>query len=195
MAITHSPRFTPVFAPKSSTGQILRVDLDDGDVGALVGADDLGGVFAAVGQLHDDFGGAVDDVRVRDDVAVRAHDEARAQAARRLLRAHALALAGDAAEALEEIEIRAVLVDIVGVDPLELAVVQHADVDDGRSGAIHELGEIGERSGSRGRLGNRDHGRLRRRLRHRKRPTCRNACSLSPLRRRGRRRAGRRLLC
>ena len=143
IAITHSPRLTRGLRGEVERRQVLRVDLDERDVGALVAADDLGGEFAAVGELHDDFGRAVDDVRVGDDVAVGAHDEARAQAARRLLRAHARAVR-HAAEALEEFVVRAVFVDVLEVLPALALRVERADVDDGRSGAIDQRGEVGK---------------------------------------------------
>ena len=48
----------------------------------LVDADDLRRVLAAIGRLHRDVGGVGDDVCIRQDVAVGADDEARAFAAR-----------------------------------------------------------------------------------------------------------------
>ena len=61
-------------------GQVLGVDLDDGEVGQLVGADELGSEDAAVieGDAHLD--GAVDDVVVGDDVAIGRDDDAAADA-------------------------------------------------------------------------------------------------------------------
>src|SRR5688572_15004699 len=62
--------------------QPARVDLDHCDVGAAVGADHLGLELALVGEAHVDLVGAVDHVRVGEDVAVGADDEARAERAR-----------------------------------------------------------------------------------------------------------------
>src|SRR6185295_17494709 len=85
-------------------GELLAFDLDDGDVGALVDTDDLRRIFAAVGHAHRDFVRVGDDVRVREDVAVGADDEARAFAlALRHVTATALATArARQPEALEE---------------------------------------------------------------------------------------------
>ena len=106
IAITHSPRLIAGIGVEVERRQVRRVDLDQRDVGALVAADDLGRELAAIGELDRHFAGAVDDVRVGDDVAVRAHDEARPQAAHLRLRLHAAAGATRAvgnAEALEEL--------------------------------------------------------------------------------------------
>ena len=63
----------------------MRVDLDDGDVGLGVDADDVGGtavvgrVVGIGGELDVDLVGLVDDVVVGDDVAARVDDEAGAE--------------------------------------------------------------------------------------------------------------------
>ena len=59
-------------------GEAGRVDLDHGDVGVRIAADDLGLELAPVEQAHAHFARAVDDVVVREDVSVRRDDEARA---------------------------------------------------------------------------------------------------------------------
>ena len=61
--------------------QVLGVDLDDGDVGLRVAADDLGRQLAAVVERDRDRLGAVDHVVVGHDVAVGADDDAGAEAA------------------------------------------------------------------------------------------------------------------
>ena len=53
-----------------------RVDLDHREVGAAVAADEGGLRGLAVLELHRDGGGAVDDVVVRDDVALAVEHEA-----------------------------------------------------------------------------------------------------------------------
>ena len=58
----------------------MAVDLDDGEVGELVGADDLGVHHAAVVEGDLDLYRAFDDVVVGDDVAVRRDDDAGADA-------------------------------------------------------------------------------------------------------------------
>src|SRR5437867_9225110 len=60
----------------SDLGQVARGDLEDRDVGRLVDAEHLGGELALVGQLDGHFIGAIDDVRIGEDHAVRADDEA-----------------------------------------------------------------------------------------------------------------------
>src|SRR4029077_2945 len=61
-------------------GQVLGVDLDHGDVGLGVAANDLGGELAAIleGILH--FIGAIDDVVVGADIAVIGGNDAGADA-------------------------------------------------------------------------------------------------------------------
>src|SRR5437763_475119 len=53
-----------------------RVDVDDGEVGRGVAADDRRVVALAVGERDPDRARAVDDMFVRDDVALRVVDEA-----------------------------------------------------------------------------------------------------------------------
>jgi hypothetical protein len=81
-------------------GEVAPLDLEHGDVGGRVAADDLRVEHAAV--LHRDLHpvGAFDDVVVREDVAVARDDEARAA---RLLRARLLrVLVAELAEELLE---------------------------------------------------------------------------------------------
>ena len=59
-------------------GEVVGVDLDDGDIGLLVTTDELGDEVAAVGQRDGDGLGAIHDVVVGRDVAVGANDHARA---------------------------------------------------------------------------------------------------------------------
>ncbi len=66
-------------------GQVVRVDLDDGEVVELVDADQLGGKDAAVIEGDVDLHGAVDDVVVGEDVAVGREDDAAADAVFNLL--------------------------------------------------------------------------------------------------------------
>ena len=71
-------------SPSGATGRPgLAVDLDQGDVGLRIRADDSGAHAPAVGQLDDDALGAIDDVLVRQDAAVGVDDEAAAGAAAR----------------------------------------------------------------------------------------------------------------
>ena len=96
MATTHSPTLSLSGSPIDDARQLLRVDLQQRDVGALVGADDLGDEFALVGQPHGHFGRFVDDVRVGDDVAVGREDEARTRSTASRIRAAGRRAAGRA---------------------------------------------------------------------------------------------------
>ncbi len=79
MASTTSPTSTLSLSAIGDGGQVLGVDLDDGDVALRVAADDFGGELAAVlqGDLH--LVGAVHDVVVGEDVAVLGDDDAGAE--------------------------------------------------------------------------------------------------------------------
>src|SRR5207302_1590581 len=58
-----------------------RIDLDQGEIGAPVGADDASLEFALVGQANGDLISGIDDVRVGENVAVGTDDEARPERA------------------------------------------------------------------------------------------------------------------
>ena len=60
--------------------QVLGVNLDDGDVGLRVAANDLGGELAAILQGDFHLVGVIHDVVVGEDVAVLGDDDARAEA-------------------------------------------------------------------------------------------------------------------
>ena len=80
------------------------VDLDHGDVGLRVGADDLGVEGLAVIHSHGDGLGVLHHMIVGDDVAVGGNEEARALADHRLrLLLHAAVHSAGPAEALEEL--------------------------------------------------------------------------------------------
>ena len=64
-----------VAVPKLDDRQIVRVDLDDGDVGFFIGADDPCGKRPPISQFHVDFVRAFDYVEVCKNVAVLPHDE------------------------------------------------------------------------------------------------------------------------
>src|SRR3989442_395320 len=66
--------------PELRGGQAVRVDLDDGDVGAGVGSHDARRELPLVEELYRDAIGARNHVVVGQDVAVRGDDEARARA-------------------------------------------------------------------------------------------------------------------
>ena len=77
-AITSSPTLQ-LAAVAPGQRRIARVvDLDDGDVGLGVGADDRGDRLGAVVERHGDLLRAFDDVVVRQDVAAVVVDEPRA---------------------------------------------------------------------------------------------------------------------
>ena len=119
--------------------QILRIDLQQRNVGALVGADDLGLELAAIRQAHEDFGCIVDHVRVGGDVTIRRNDEARAG---RLRFEIALGRAPrNRTEALEEFVERIVFGDVG--QPLATAHrLRHIDRNDRRTLPFVEVGEV-----------------------------------------------------
>ncbi len=65
----------------AQAGQVARVDLQQGDVAALVGAQHLGLEFAPVGERDDDLVRALDHVGIGQHVAVVRDDETGADAA------------------------------------------------------------------------------------------------------------------
>ena len=78
MATTHSPTRSLSGSPIFTFGRSVASILITATSRALVGADHLGLELALVGQAHGDLVGALDHVRVGDDLAVAADDEARA---------------------------------------------------------------------------------------------------------------------
>ena len=78
-AITSSPTRTWSLSPSASSGRSFGVDLQEREVGLLVGADHLGVELAVVGEAHLHRLGLVHHVVVGDDVAVALHHEARAE--------------------------------------------------------------------------------------------------------------------
>jgi hypothetical protein len=128
-------------------GEIVRVDLDDGEVGELVDADDLGVQDAAVMESDLDLRGSVDDVVVGDDVAVGRDDDAAAYAVLKLWLLRYLELAAAVAAEAEELgeaggellRVYALHAGAVGVDGLGLGFGGDGDVDDGWGDAGGEL--------------------------------------------------------
>ena len=78
-ASTHSPTRERVAVAERGGGQVVGVDLEHGEVGAGIGADDLGLELPPVEQPHRHLVGAVHHVIVGEDVAVLADDEAGAR--------------------------------------------------------------------------------------------------------------------
>src|SRR5439155_24605587 len=119
------------------------VDLDDRDVGARIGADDLRLEFAMVAQRDHDIGRVAHDMVVRKDVPFLIDDEARAAAGdlhllRRLLLSPRT-LRGLREEAAEEVAVRPLeLISLAGsrVDP-PFAL----DAHDARKRPVRDLGE------------------------------------------------------
>ena len=69
MAHTHSPDAQPIRVAEPHVRQRHGgVDLQHGDIGVGIGADDPGAEAAAVGELHRDALGAVDDVLVGEEM-------------------------------------------------------------------------------------------------------------------------------
>ena len=71
-ASTHSPTARAVAVTQRGRGQVVRVDLEHGQVGAGIGADHLGLELPPVEQPHRHLVRAVHDVIVGEDVAVLA---------------------------------------------------------------------------------------------------------------------------
>ena len=55
--------------------QIGRIDLEQGKIAAIVGADDLGDELAAIAHAHDDLIGGLDHMGIGQDVTIRAQNE------------------------------------------------------------------------------------------------------------------------
>ena len=110
--------------------QAQRADLEEGEVGGRIGADERGRELALVGEADADPVGRSDDVVVGEDEALGIHDEARALSAARTL--------------------------AVGVVERARAAVPgglgDGDVDDGRVDPLDDVGEVGrpDRGGGRG---------------------------------------------
>ena len=131
--------------------QIGRRNLQHRDIALLVGADHLGLEFAPVGQLDDDFLGAIDHMRIRQDRAVGADDEARAQGMRDgAVRAARCTRSREAAEELREgvarIGLGILVVGLVRQGNLA-PLARDTDVDHGRSVALDDGGKIRDRPG------------------------------------------------
>ena len=144
IATTHSPTLSFSGSPIVTFGRSFASILMQRDVGALVDADHLRLELALVGELDVDLVGAVDDVRVGDDVAVARDDEAGAD---RLLLEIALRRPAPRdlpAEAAEEFVERIVLRQLGEALPLDL--LRDVDADDGGALLFVELREIRQRS-------------------------------------------------
>jgi hypothetical protein len=119
--------------------QVLGVDLDQRDVGPLVGADHLGRELALVRQFHLDFVRTVDDVRVGHDIAVGGDDEARTRGLRELRLRPA---ARQRPEAAEEFVERIVLGQLRLVAGAAAHPLRHVDRHDGGALLFVEVGEV-----------------------------------------------------
>ena len=125
--------------------QVGGADLDYRHVGAIVGADDLGGELAPVGEAHGHLLGIGHHVRVGEDVAVGVDDESGARASRRWQVGARPLLGSGNAEAAEEI-----IEGIVGRQSLDapgrgLGLLHDLHVHDRRPVAVHQLREIRQR--------------------------------------------------
>ncbi len=90
---------TRVESPKLTNGKIAALDLEQGEVGRRIAADDARRIFLAVGQDDRDAvdrsgaAGALDEMVVGDDIAVGRNDEARSSEP--VSRVGGLGVAGD----------------------------------------------------------------------------------------------------
>ena len=137
MASTISPDPQRIGAAQRHDRQFADGQIEDGEIGVRILADDGRLGDAAVGKLHPDRIGARDHVLVGDDRALRVHDHARAQTA-----LHALAVARPiVAEQLIERRRAAALGDHA----------RRVDIDHGRRGARDRVGEaLHDHDGARG---------------------------------------------
>ena len=81
MASTTSPIAQRSDLPRVMAGRFLSVDLEHGEIGLGIAADDLGGGVAAVAQEYLDGIGTADNVVIGEDVTLIAEDHATSQAA------------------------------------------------------------------------------------------------------------------
>ena len=140
-ASTRSPTSSSSESPNSKHREVAAaiLQLQHGEVGALVAEQDLRLVFAPVGERHLHLGRAVHDVLVGDDDALRVDDDAGAERGARPLARRRRAERAAAEEALEEgiaLEGRAHRDARRGVD------VHHRRrdaLDDGREGEADRL--------------------------------------------------------
>ena len=133
------------------------IDLQHGQVGARIGADELGVKLLAAVHYDGEFGAALDHVIVGDEIAVLGNEEARALGDRaRTVIAATLAALGAAAvlvvkatELLEEALHRVVVGQILeaAAEHLNIGVGGRLDLgldanaDDGRRHALDDVGE------------------------------------------------------
>ena len=131
-------------------GQLLAFDLEHGDVGAPVDADDLGRIFATIGHAHRDFIRIGDDVRVGEDVAVGADDEARAfTLPRRCFEAAALGAIRHA-ETLEEFLERILRIVSRRLTAAAMRLLDDRHVHHRGTHLFHERREIGKHAAIQG---------------------------------------------
>jgi hypothetical protein len=149
--LTHAERRRIAERRNRQTG--LAVDFDHRDVGVGVGADHPRTEAAAVGQLHGDPLGAVDDVIVRQDAAVGVDDEAAAGAAVRRV-----AIRPRRVEVERPVEqVRRIGWPGAPLPPSSLvALRRRIDVHDGRIDPLDDVGEI-DRCGRADRVRRRTH--------------------------------------
>src|SRR6267378_499845 len=122
------------------------IDFDQREVGASVRADHARLEFALVGQANGDLIGGIDHMRVGENVAVGADDEARAErTALEIARALSAGTRRARDEAPEEIVERIVLLKIRNLRrSAAFAHLSGADIDDGGALPLGEIGEIGQ---------------------------------------------------
>ncbi len=142
--------------------QILAINADQRDVGALVRADHAGLELALVRQLHHHFVSAVNHVRIGEYVPIGVDDEPRAEAVRFLL----AGLTGHAAvgarkESAEHVERRVVFRDVGHLRSARIRPNRGggADVNDAGTLLLDQIGEIGQHcSHALGERSTRQHG-------------------------------------
>ena len=145
IASTHSATLSCAESPHGIVGRLRRVDLEHGDVGGRVGADDLRAQLALVGHRDRHLDALIDDVVVGEDVAVGRHDHAGAEALRTPF-AVAERIVLIVEEKAEERIVRKRRVR--RADDL-----RRRDVRDARDRALRDAGEVGHAARDRRRRG------------------------------------------
>ena len=156
IAATHSPTLSFAELPSFTVGRPVASILSSATSVRSVGADHLGLELALASvRLDGDFVGARDHVRVGEDVAVLADDEARAEA--HALARSALATAGTALgrvrhEAAKELGQRILGARGAGAAtrliPCRLRLALGDHVDHGGTLFLHQGGEVGQVGGA-----------------------------------------------
>jgi hypothetical protein len=132
---------------------MVRLDFQQGDVAAFVGADHLGLEFATIGKAYRNLLGTLNHVIIGQDVTVTGNDEPGAERLGLVFLRHvtvALVLARVAEKVLEEIIERRALRQIRYLDAFRQThtagfdLLRGADIDHRVAGVFHQFGKVGQ---------------------------------------------------